>query len=342
MAVHALTLALAGAGTAMAGPLALVIRHPAGRRAAMNLMLALTGMLAVAAGMAGLLSGGTSAVLPLGLPWLPMHVRVDALAAFLLLLIGALLLPVAIYAQGYLKGERHLAPLAVFMPLFVLGMLGVVIADDAFTFMLCWELMSVASYFLVCFEHDHADHRRAGFVYLLMAHLAGLLILGAFAVLYTTSGSFAFAAMRAVSPTPFWASVAFLLAAAGFGMKAGVVPLHGWLAEAHPAAPSHASALMSGVMLKVALFGFLRLVWDLVGVQDFQWWWGTLVLAAGSGSALAGVLLALQQQDLKRLLAYSSVENIGIVLIGLGLAMLLAHFGHPLLASGWWRRCTMR
>ena len=166
-----------------------------------------------------------------------------------------------------------------------------------------------------------------------MAHLAGLMILGASAVAYATAGSFPFAAMRGASLTPLWASVAFLLAAAGFGMKAGVVPLHGWLAEAHPAAPSHASALLSGVMLKVALFGFLRLVWDLVGVQDFQWWWGTLVLAAGSGSALAGGLLALQQQDLKRLLAYSSVENIGIMLIGVGLGMLLAHFGHPLLAA---------
>jgi hydrogenase-4 component B len=334
MDANALTLALAAAGTSLLGAaVPIVTRSTHGRRAGMNLLLALTGILTVAAGLRGLLAGGASLILPLGLPWLPMHVRVDALGSFFLLLVGALLLPVAIYAQGYLRAERNVAPLAVFMPLFVLGMLGVIIADDAFTFMLCWELMSVASYFLVSFEHAHAEHRRAGFIYLLMAHLAGLLILGGFAVLYTPAGSFEFSAMRDAALSPFWASVAFLLAAAGFGMKAGTVPLHGWLAEAHPAAPSHASALLSGVMLKVAVFGFLRLVWDLVGIQDFQWWWGALVLAAGSGSALIGVLLALQQQDLKRLLAYSSVENIGIILIGVGLGMLLVHFGHPLLAS---------
>ena len=334
MAANALTLALTAAGVALATPtLPMMIRSAAGRRGAMNLLLGLTAALTVAAGIVGLVSGGASRILPLGLPWLPMHVRVDALGSFFLLLIGALLLPVAIYAQGYLRSERNVAPLVVFVPLFVLGMLGVVIADDAFTFMLSWELMSVASYFLVSFDHAHADHRHAAFIYLLMAHLAGLLILGGFAVLYIPAGSFEFSMMRGAVLSPFWASVAFLLAAAGFGMKAGIVPLHGWLAEAHPAAPRHASALLRGVMLKAGVFGFLRLVWGLVGIHDFQWWWGTLVLAAGSGSALTGVLLALQQQDLKRLLAYSSVENVGIILIGVGLGMLLAHFGHPLLAS---------
>ncbi|PJC71367.1 MAG: hydrogenase 4 subunit B, partial [Zetaproteobacteria bacterium CG_4_8_14_3_um_filter_59_5] len=292
-----------------------------------------TGLLAILAGMAGLLYGGGDIVLPLGLPWLPMHLRLDALASFFYLVIGALLLPVAIYSQGYLRGESHLTPLAIFLPLFVLGMLGILASDDAFTFMLFWELMSISSFFLVTFKHQHAENRKAGFIYILMAHMAGLLILGSFAVLYAASGSFEFSAMRQAEISPFWASVAFLLAGFGFGTKAGVVPLHGWLPEAHPVAPSNVSALMSGIMLKVAIFGFIRVVWDLMGPGDFQWWWGTLVLAAGSGSAVSGVLLALQQHDLKRLLAYHSIENIGIILIGLGLGMLLAHFGHPMLAA---------
>ncbi len=307
--------------------------HANTQRSVLCALLALTGMFACIAGVVGLLDGGGHIVLPLGLPWLPMHLRLDALGAFFLLVLGALIVPVAIYSQGYLKHEQRLTPMAVFLPLFVLGMLGVVLADDAFTFMLFWELMSVSSYFLVVHEHHHAENRKAGFIYLLMAHMAGLLILGSFATLYAASGSFAFAAMRDASLSPLWASLAFLLAGFGFGTKAGVVPMHGWLPDAHPVAPSNVSALMSGIMLKVAIFGFIRITWDLMGSGDFQWWWGTLVLAAGSSSAVSGVLMALQQHDLKRLLAYHSIENIGIILIGLGLAMLLAHFGHTTLAA---------
>ncbi len=303
------------------------------QRTALCLLLGVSGLLAIVAGMAGLLENPATLTLPLGLPWLPMHVRIDALASFFLLVIGALLTPVAVYSQGYLRHERRLAAMGVFLPLFVLGMFGVVLADDAFSFMLFWELMSVSSYFLVTFEHEQPENRKAGFIYLLMAHLAGLLILGSFAVLYAAGGSFEFVSMRNAELTPFWASVAFLLAALGFGTKAGVAPMHGWLPDAHPVAPSNVSALMSGIMLKVAIFGFVRLAWDLIGTANFQWWWGVLVLAAGSSSAVFGVLFALQQHDLKRLLAYHSIENVGIILIGLGLSMLLAHFGHPLLAA---------
>jgi len=296
-------------------------------------LLAASGLFSVIAGFSGLLSGGGSIVLPLGLPWLPMHLRLDALGSFFLLVIGSLVLPVAIYSQGYLSHEKRLTPIAIFLPLFVLGMMGVVLSDDAFTFMLFWELMSVSSYFLVTHEHRHPENRKAGFIYLLMAHMAGLLIMGSFATLYAASGSFEFSAMREVEISPLWASVAFLLAGFGFGTKAGVVPMHGWLPEAHPVAPSNVSALMSGIMLKVAIFGFIRITWDLMGSGDFQWWWGALVLAAGSSSAVSGVLMALQQHDLKRLLAYHSIENIGIILIGLGLGMLLAQTGHPMLAA---------
>jgi len=303
------------------------------QRSVLSLLLGVTGLCACIAGFLGLISGGGNIVLPLGLPWLPMHMRLDALGAFFMLVIGSLVLPVAVYSQGYLRHEKRLTSLAVFLPLFVLGMIGVVLSDDAFAFMLFWELMSVSSYFLVTHEHQHAENRKAGFIYLLMAHMAGLLIMGSFAVLYAASGSFEFSIMREADISPLWASVAFLLAGFGFGTKAGVVPMHGWLPDAHPVAPSNVSALMSGIMLKVAIFGFIRISWDLMGSGDFQWWWGALVLAAGSSSAVSGVLMALQQHDLKRLLAYHSIENIGIILIGLGLGMLLAQAGHPVLAA---------
>jgi len=328
-----MVLALAACGTALLAAVTGLLLRDSLQRSILCLLLGLSGLLAIAAGFTGMLGEASSLTLPAGLPWMPMHVRLDGLAAFFLLVIGALLTPVAVYSQGYLKGEERLSALAVFLPLFVLGMLGVVLSDDAFTFMLFWELMSVSSYFLVTFEHENLENRKAGFIYLLMAHLAGLLILGAFAVLYAAGGSFEFATMRTAGLSPFWASAAFLLAAIGFGTKAGVVPMHGWLPDAHPVAPSNVSALMSGIMLKVAIFGFVRLTWDLIGPSDFQWWWGALVLAAGSSSAVSGVLFALQQHDLKRLLAYHSIENIGIILIGLGLAMLLIHFGHPMLAA---------
>ncbi|MDX8403310.1 MAG: proton-conducting transporter membrane subunit, partial [Mariprofundaceae bacterium] len=307
------------------------------QRLSVSLILAISGALALASGFYGLLSEPASMELPIGLPWLPMHLHVDALSSFFMLTIGALLLPVGIYSAGYMKAitekGNSLAQLGIFLPLFALGMQGVVMANDAYTFMVFWELMSLSSYFLVTYEHECEENRRAGFLYLLMAHLAGLLILGAFAILYTAGGAFTFDAMRDADLSSGMAAAAFLLAAFGFGMKAGVVPLHVWLPDAHPAAPSNASALMSGIMLKVAIFGFIRLTWDLVGIDEFVWWWGALVLAAGSSSAVTGVLMALQQHDLKRLLAYHSVENIGIILIGLGLAMIFSTSGHPLIAA---------
>ncbi len=331
--MNSMTLALAACAAALLPSVLMPLTPQSLRRALMCMMLFSSGVLAMAAGVLGLVQPDVATTLPLGLPWLPMHVRVDALGAFFLLVIGSLTAPVAIYSQGYLRHEPRIGVLMIFLPLFVLGMLGVVIADDAFSFMLFWELMSVSSWFLVTFEHTRAENRKAGFIYLLMAHLAGLLILGSFAVLYAAGGAFTFAAMRSAELSPLWASVAFLLAAFGFGTKAGVMPMHGWLPDAHPVAPSNASALMSGIMLKVAVFGFIRVIWDLLGSGDFQWWWGALVLAAGSSSAVSGVLFALQQHNLKRLLAYHSIENIGIILIGLGLAMLLAAFAHPLLAA---------
>ncbi|MGK0169863.1 MAG: hydrogenase-4 component B, partial [Gammaproteobacteria bacterium] len=228
--------------------------------------------------------------------------------------------------RSFERGRDSLVALGGFGGLFLVGMLLVVLAADAFLFMVAWEVMSLASYFLVAFHHEHAANRRAAFLYLLMAHVGGLAILLSFGVLASFGGGFDFAAMRLASLSPVWASVAFVLAFIGFGMKAGLVPLHAWLPQAHPVAPSHISALMSGVMLKVAVYGFIRFVFDLLG--DVQWQWGITVLAIGSLSALFGVLAALLESDLKRLLAYSSVENLGVIFVGLGLALVFLGTEH--------------
>jgi hydrogenase-4 component B len=305
------------------------------RRVAMPLF-GLAGFFALAAGASALwLDTPFTATLPLGLPWLPWQVRLDNLAAFFLCIIGVVSVAVGFYAPAYVRGFEHgrdsLAALGGFGGLFLAGMLLVVLADDAFLFMLAWEVMSLSSYFLVAFQHENPANRRAAFLYLLMAHIGGLAILLGFGVLASFGNGFAFDAMRAAHLSPVWASIAFILAFIGFGMKAGLVPLHAWLPEAHPVAPSHISALMSGVMLKVAVYGFIRFVFDLVG--DVYWQWGVAVLAIGSISALMGVLLALMQNDLKRLLAYSSVENLGIIFMALGLSLVFLSTHQPVLGT---------
>ncbi len=331
LAALAVMLALASAAVSLAAA-----RQPQVLRLLATPLLGLSGLLALVAGLVALVAGGTAAAtLPLGLPWLPWHVRLDALAGFFLAVIGVVTVAVGLYGPGYVRtlehGRESLTTLGMFTGLFLTGMLLVVLADDAFLFMVAWELMSLSSYFLVAFQHEHAANRRAAFLYLLMAHVGGLAILLAYGVLAAFGGGFAFDALRAADPPVAWASVAFVLAFLGFGMKAGLVPLHAWLPEAHPVAPSHISALMSGVMLKVAVYGFIRVVFDLIGQP--HWQWGVAVLAVGSVSALMGVLYALMQHDLKRLLAYHSVENLGIIFIGLGLALIFLSTGHGLLGA---------
>jgi formate hydrogenlyase subunit 3/multisubunit Na+/H+ antiporter MnhD subunit len=295
-------------------------------------LLMLAGLTSVAAGVAALTGAGAfSAILPLGLPWLPWHLRLDALSGLLLGIIGAVTFVVGLFGPGYARVYQHgsysAAVLGLATALFIAGMQIVVVADDAFGFMVAWELMSVASYFLVAYEHQEGANRRAAFLYLLMAQIGAVLILLGFGVLAAFAGEFTFEAMRGARVDAPWAGIAFALALAGFGMKAGLVPGHVWLPEAHPVAPSHISALMSGVMLKVAVYGFIRFAFDLLG--DPHWAYGVVLLVVGGASAIYGVLYALMQHDLKRLLAYHSVENIGIIFIGLGLAMLFFGTGLP-------------
>jgi len=274
-----------------------------------------------------------TAVLPLGLPGLPFHLRLDPLSAFFLLVLGSASAGVSAFASGYFRKGEGTPPglLCLLYHLFLASMAMVLLADDAYVFMVMWELMALSSFFLVTANHVIPEIRRAGYLYLLIAHIGALAILLCFGVLQANTGDYTFANMRAQELTPFWASVAFLLAFFGFGAKAGIVPLHIWLPEAHPAAPSPVSALMSGVMLKTAIYGLLRIGFEVLQMQ--LWWWGVLALAIGLVTALFGVVFAAIQTDMKRLLAYSSIENIGLLVVGIGLAMLFVSYGMAPMAA---------
>jgi hydrogenase-4 component B len=293
---------------------------------------ALALLVALAAGLA--LSGGIeTAVLPLGLPGLPFHLRLDPLSAFFLLLLGGASAGISVFAAGYFRQGEGTPPgvLCLLYHLFLASMAMVMLADDAYVFMVMWELMALASFFLVTANHTIPAIRRAGYLYLLIAHVGALAILLCFGVLQANTGDYTFESMRAQSLSPFWASVAFLLAFFGFGAKAGFLPLHVWLPEAHPAAPSPVSALMSGVMLKTAIYGLLRIGFEILPAQHA--WWGVLALAVGLVTALFGVVFAAIQTDMKRLLAYSSIENIGLLAVGIGLALLFTGYGMTALAA---------
>ena len=320
MALEALlwcTAALLGAGIG-----ALAMRRRAGAGVAVygiSLGAALVGL--VAAGVSLLAPGfpGAALTLPLGLPWLGAHFRLDALSAFFLLVINLGGVGASLFGLGYGRHEEAPARVLPFFPAFLGGMNLVLVAADAFTFLFAWELMSLSSWALVMAHHRRPGNAAAGYLYLLMASFGTLALLLAFGLLAGPSGGYGFEAMRQAPPSAALGGVVLVLALIGAGSKAGLVPLHVWLPLAHPAAPSHVSALMSGVMTKVAIYGFVRIVFDLLGPP--AWWWGAVVPLLGGITAAMGVLYALMQSDLKRLLAYSTVENVGIVFIGLGLAL---------------------
>jgi hydrogenase-4 component B len=278
-------------------------------------------IIAALVALGALLGGGPagSVVLPFGLPWLGAHFRVDTLSAFFLLVINTGAAAASLFALGYGTHEEEPHRVLPFYPLFLAGMNLVVLADDAFAFLFSWEFMSLASWALVMARHHDPDNRRAAYIYLVMASFGTLALLLAFGLLAGPDGGYGFEAMRVAGHQPAIAGLVLCLMLLGAGSKAGLVPLHAWLPLAHPAAPSHVSALMSGVMTKVAVYAFIRVVFDLS--DGFPWWAGMAVLALGGASAVLGVLQALMQDDLKRLLAYSTIENIGIVFVGLGLAL---------------------
>jgi len=294
---------------------------------------ALAGLALAIMAIAALFAPVETRILVLGLPDLPMHMRLDPLAAFFLALIGLTTSGISVYAAGYFRAGEGTAPglLCVQYHAFLASMAMVVLADDAFAFMVAWETMALSSYFLVTTQHRVPEIQSAGFLYILLAHIGAISLLLCFGILQGGSWHFTFDAMRAANLSPTWASGAFALALFGFGTKAGLVPMHVWLPEAHPAAPSPVSALMSGVMLKTAVYGFVRVSFDLL--PHSQWQWGAAVLLVGGFTGLFGAVFAAVQTDMKRLLAYSSIENIGIIFSGLGLALLYRSLDRPLLSA---------
>ena len=258
-------------------------------------------------------------VLPVGLPWLGAHFRLDPLSAFFLAVVNLGAAAASLFAVGYGRHETEPSRVLPFYPVFLAGMNLVVLAADAFSFLVSWEFMSLASWALVVAHHRTRENVEAGYIYLVMASFGALALLLAFGLLAGPAGGYAFESIREMQRSPVLTSIILGLVLVGAGSKAGLVPLHVWLPLAHPAAPSHVSALMSGVMTKVAVYAFIRITFDLVG--PMEWWWSTVVLALGGLTSGLGILYALMQRDIKRMLAYSTVENIGVIFIALGLAL---------------------
>ncbi|MCR6629705.1 MAG: hydrogenase 4 subunit B [Magnetospirillum sp.] len=275
--------------------------------------------------------GPPTLVLPFGLPWLKAHFRVDNLSALFLLIVNVPAAAASAFAVGYSAHLRERRRVTPFYPLFLFGMNAVLVADDAFVFLVSWEFMSLSSWLMVLADHRRAENRQAAMVYLTMAVFGTFCLLPCFGLLAGGGGDYTFASMRLHSLGPLAGALVVLLALLGAGSKAGLVPLHAWLPLAHPAAPSHVSALMSGVMTKVALYGLIRILFDLHG--HVGWQWGAAIMVVGGITAVMGVLYAVMQDDLKKLLAYSTVENVGIVVIGLGLAIAFKDDGEKNLAA---------
>lgn len=263
-----------------------------------------------------------------------LSVRMDSLSAFMVLVISLLVAVCALYSLAYMREYigKGAAAMGFFMNLFIASMVGLLVMDNGFWFIVLFEMMSLASWFLVIAEQD-GEAIHAGMLYFFIAHAGSVLIMVAFFLLWRQSGDLSFHSFRTLTLSPGLSSAIFLLAFFGFGAKAGMLPLHCWLPRAHPAAPSHASALMSGVMVKIGVFGILKVGIDLLGHSGVQLWWGVVVMIFGAVSALLGVLYALAERDIKRLLAWSTVENVGIILLGVGVGMVGLAIHQPVLAA---------
>ncbi len=287
--------------------------------ALLYVLAAAGGVLATVLGVIGLLGGGGGVAVPSLVPLGGLELSLDPLGGLFLALVGTATVPASIYALGYMGGERRgvLAYLG-----FVAAMSVVPLAANVMTFVIAWELMSLASYFLVLHDRESTESTGAAWVYAVMSQIGLACLLAGMLLLVATTGSASFADWSRVAPSlaPGARALPLLLLGLGFASKAGVIPLHVWLPRAHPAAPSHVSALMSGVMLKLGVYGLIRASLDWLAPTPA--WWGTAVLLAGAVSAVVGILYAVVERDLKRLLAFSSIENVGIILIGLGAGLI--------------------
>jgi formate hydrogenlyase subunit 3/multisubunit Na+/H+ antiporter MnhD subunit len=275
----------------------------------------------------------TSLRLPWQEPTQDLMLGLDPLSAFFLapvLVLGAL---AALYGRTYMlayRDRKALGSATCSFNVLMAAMMTVVLARSTVLFLVAWEAMTLSSYLLVTFEHEEGEVRRAGLVYMVAAHVGEACLLAMFLLLDHRAGGLGFEAFAAMPlPSAGFSAIIFILAAVGFGIKAGFLPFHVWLPEAHAAAPSHVSALMSGVMIKLGLYGLLRVTTFLPPAS----WWGPSLLVLGLAGALWGITLALYQRDMKRVLAYSSVENMGIITLGIGLAFWRAREGDFLLAA---------
>lgn len=264
-------------------------------------------------------------------PFGSFYIQIDAISAFFLIPILALSAIASIYGTEYLSAYRTQKNLGVpwfFYNLLLIGMMLVVVARNSVLFLIAWEIMSLSSFFLVTFEYEKQSVRQAGLVYLIAMHIGTAFLIVFFILLGQHAGSLDFDKISGVPSS--LANILFLLAIVGFGTKAGFMPLHVWLPYAHPAAPSHVSAIMSGVMIKTGIYGLIR-TFTILGTPPAWWCW--VLISIGAISGITGILLALAQHDLKRLLAYSSVENIGIITIGLGVGLLGVNINSPTLTA---------
>ena len=314
-----------------------------GRGALSRGLAALGAVLGSAAGFAlgviALTSAGTLQLgnpIPALLPLTGFELRLDGLGAFFLIVIGLVGAPASLYSFAYsaaYEGRYSLRVLGILLNVLLLSLSLQILADNALTFLLMWEVISLSAYWLVLTENDQAGTVRAANWYLAMTHTGFAALVGMFFLLSGGDLSASFSNMRASAALlpSLVRDAIFVLALLGFGSKAGIVPLHIWLPMAHPVAPSHVSALLSGVVIKMGIYGLVRVVLDLLGGGPA--WWGVLVLGVGAVSALLGVLYALMEHDLKRLLAYHSVENIGIILIGIGAGLIFHSYGLMALAA---------
>ncbi len=285
----------------------------------------LAGISGAASALVFLLSGSESFHLQLfssPIPFLSMGITFDGLSAFFILILSILVFCVSLYSVGYLShylGKRNISTYQLLYVLFILSMLLVFVAGNGILFFMAWEAMAIVSYFLVVFESENAETRKAGLIYIVMTNVSAAFLLVALMLMYQHTGSFDLSQSAAEIPSGI-KNIMFVLFLIGFGTKGGIAPLHIWLPRAHPAAPGPISALMSGIMIKTAIYGLLRFVLDFLGAEIA--WWGYVLLALGIFSTIMGVLYAFISKNIKRMLAHSSVENMGILFIGLGIVFI--------------------
>ena len=267
-------------------------------------------------------------------PLIGFDVLIDNTSAFFIMLIGVVSLAVSIYSIGYAKKYSKISSFGFLFNFFILSMVLIVVSNNVFSFLIFWELMSLTSFFLVLYEHEQRNNRKAAINYLVMTHFGTAFIVSAFLLSFIQTGDYTFDSFRQLGINSIFKDAIFIFALIGFGTKAGMIPFHTWLPQAHPTAPSNVSALMSAVMLKMAVYGLVRFLFDFNSIlSPDNAWWGLVLVAFGGVSSVFGILYAIVENDIKRGLAFSSIENIGIILMGLGLTVIFSSYGLHALSS---------